>query len=256
MEFEGDIGLIQRKVATVPEGHARRAAVFDSLDPQPGQTMLDIGCGGGHLVKTFALAVGGGGRAIGLDPSEEQLGSARELCADEPAAELIAGDATDMDLPDGLCDGVSSIQTLEYIDDVDRALSEIRRVLKPGGRIALVSVLWDLWRFHGADPELNQEMHEIWKGHCPHQMLPMEISSKLESAGFDGIEQKPLAFLNTAFDQGTYAYWASRAVAVFARANGMDAEKVDIWLDQLARAETEGRFGFASVPVMTNALAA
>ena len=58
MEFDGDIGLIQRNVANVPEGEARRNVVFDALAPMPGQAILDIGCDGGHLVKSIGKAVG------------------------------------------------------------------------------------------------------------------------------------------------------------------------------------------------------
>jgi ubiquinone/menaquinone biosynthesis C-methylase UbiE len=255
MDFDGDIGLIQRKIADVPEGYTRRSVVFDSLEPKPGQAILDIGCGGGHLVQSFGRIVGSSGRAVGLDISEDQLSNARTLCEDAIATELVAGDATNMDFPDDSFDAVSSIQTMEYITGIDLALAEIKRVVKPGGTIALVSVLWDLFRFHGPDPELNQLMLDVWKNHCPHQMLPMEIIRKLETIGFENIEQKPIAFVNTELGENTYAYWAARAVAVFAKANGVDSDKVDTWLDQLSQSEKEGRFGFASVPVLTTAVA-
>jgi ubiquinone/menaquinone biosynthesis C-methylase UbiE len=253
MDFEGDIGLIQRKIANVSEGKARRTVVFNELGPKPGQAILDIGCGGGHLGQEFGLAVRENGRAVGIDISEDQLSNARTLCEDIPAAELLTGDATDMSFPGETFDGISSIQTLEYIENVDLALSEIRRVLKPGGKIALVSVLWDLWRFHGPDPELNQHMLDVWKKHCPHQMLPMELEPKLENIGFQDIGQQPIAFINTEYGENTFAYWASKAVAVFAKANGVDNTRVESWLDQLSQSEREGRFGFASVPVLTTA---
>ena len=255
MDFDRDFGLIQRKIADVPEGHTRRSVVFDSLEPKPGQAILDIGCGGGHLVKRFGLTLGGGGRAVGLDISEDQLNNARNLCADVTATELVVGDATDLHFPDDSFDAISSIQTLEYITDIELALKEIKRVIKPGGKIALVSVLWDLFQFHGPHLELNQLMLEVWKKHCPHQMLPMEIVRKLESIGFQNIEQRPIAILNTEFGENTYAYWAARLVATFAKTNGIDSDKVDTWLDQLSQSEKEGRFGFASVPVLTTAVA-
>ena len=255
MEFDGDIGLIQRKVANVPEGEARRNAVFDALAPKPGQVILDIGCGGGHLTKMAGLAVGDKGRSIGLDISEDQISNARQFCEGVSSVELAVGDATDLDLPDRTFDGVSSIQTLEYIDNIDQALLEIKRVTKSGGRIAFVSVLWDLWRFHGPDAELNEFMLEVWKKHCPHQMLPMEIGRKLENVGFRDINQSPIAFINMKLGENTYAYWASQLVTVFALANDVPKEKVDSWLAQLSESDTEGRFGFASIPVLTTAIA-
>ena len=73
MDFTGDIGLWQRKVAECPEGMARRMAVFEALAVESGQAVLDLGCGGGHLVREIALAVGAGGRAVGFDVSADQL---------------------------------------------------------------------------------------------------------------------------------------------------------------------------------------
>jgi len=58
MEFSGDIGMWQLKIAESPEGHARRMAVFDYLAIEAAQAVLDIGCGGGHLVREIGLAVG------------------------------------------------------------------------------------------------------------------------------------------------------------------------------------------------------
>ncbi len=255
MDFTGDFGLWQRKIAEGPEGIARRLAVFEALAVESGQAILDLGCGGGHLVRELALAVGDRGRAVGFDMSADQLAAAGAVCNGLPAAELVEGDATDMAFADGAFDGLASIQTLEYIPDVDRALTEARRVLKPGGKAALVSVLWDHWRYHGAEPALNDRMLDAWRAHCPHQMLPMELPRKLAAAGFGGVLRRPMAFLNGALHENTYALWAAKTVAAFAVGQGIAEEEAARWLDQLAEADREGRFGFVSVPVLTTATA-
>ncbi|MFV2032923.1 MAG: methyltransferase domain-containing protein, partial [Gammaproteobacteria bacterium] len=236
MEFGGDIGLWQRKITEGPEGISRRLVVLNALEIKSGQAILDLGCGGGHLVREIALAVGDKGRAAGLDTNSDQLASAGTLCAGLPAVELIEGSATDMMFENGAFDGLASIQMLEYIDDVDRALAETRRILKPGGKAALVSVLWDHWRFHGADPDLNDVIHDAWRTHCPHQMLPFEISGKLEKAGFGGIAQKPIAFINASMHENSFALWASKMVAAFAIDTGVEEKDATLWLNQLSEA--------------------
>jgi len=255
MDFGGDIGLWQRKIAEGLEGTSRRLAVFEALAISSGQAVLDLGCGGGHLVRDIALAVGDSGRAVGLDANKEQIIAARSLCADITAAELIEGDATNLLFEDASFDSLASIQMLEYIPDVDAAISEARRVLKPGSKAAIVSVLWDHWRFHGAEPRLNDKMHEVWRKHCFHQMLPIEIPTKLEVAGFDGIVQKPVAFINNTMHENAFSLWAAKLVAAFAVGKGVDEKEAALWLDQLDTADTEGRFGFVSVPVLTTAIA-
>ena len=255
MDFGDDLGLWQRKIAEGPEGIARRMAVFAALAVESGQAVLDLGCGGGHLVRELALAVGDGGRAVGLDMSAEQLSAARALCAGLPAAELTEGDATDMSFEDGTFDGLASIQALEYVPDVDGALAEARRVLKPGGKAAFVSVLWDHWRFHGADPELNNRILDAWRAHCSHHMLPIEMPRKLTATGFGGVLRRPIAFFNGALHENAYALWASKSAAAFAIGQGFPEEDARRWQEQLDQADKEGRFAFVSVPVLTTATA-
>lgn len=255
MDFSGDMALWQRKVAEGPEGVARRMATFEALGVRSGQALLDIGCGGGHLVRELALAVGAGGRAVGLDMSPDQLAAARGLCAELPGAELVEGDATALPFEDAGFDGLASIQTLDYIPDIDRALAEARRVLRPGGKAALVSVLWEHWRFHGADPALTARMLDTWRAHCHHQMLPLELPRRLAAAGFGGVARRPIAFLNGALHENAYAFWAAKIVAAFATAKGVLEAEAQRWLDELAEANRAGRFGFVSVPVLTTATA-
>ena len=255
MDFSGDIALWQRKAAEGLEGVARRMSAFTALAVESGLAVLDVGCGGGHLVRELALAVGDGGRAVGLDMSAEQIGVARDLCADVPAAELIEGQATNMPFEDGAFDGLASIQALEYIPDVDGALAECRRVLKPGGKAAFVSVLWDHWRFHGPDPELNDRLLDAWRTHCPHQMLPIEMPRRLVATKFGGVLCQPIAFMNGSLHENAYAYWVSKIAAAFAIGQGIPEEDVRRWQEQLARADEEGRFAFVSVPVLTTATA-
>lgn len=255
MEFDGNLGLWQRKISEGLEGTARRMKVMRALAIKSGQSFLDLGCGGGHLVREIALAVGDDGRSVGLDASAEQIDTAREYCSDLAAAELMQGDATNLSFDNGSFDGVASIQMLEYITDVDSALQEARRVLKPGARAALVSVLWDHWRFHGAEPDLNNQMHEVWRAHCPHQMLPFEMEVKLKAVGFCGVVREPIAFINDNMHDNAFARWASKLVAAFAASHGVAKGDVDLWLEQLGQADREGRFGFVSVPVLTTAVA-
>jgi len=84
----------------------------------------------------------------------------------------------------------------------------------------------------------------------------MELPAKLKTAGFGGIVQKPIAFMNGTMHENAFALWAAKLVAVFAIGNGVTDEEAALWLEQLDKADDEGRFGFVSVPVLTTATAA
>ncbi|MBO67887.1 MAG: hypothetical protein CL398_06205 [Acidiferrobacteraceae bacterium] len=255
MEFGGDTGLWQRKIAESKEGVARRLVTIEALTLLTGQSILDVGCGGGHLVKEIGLAVGETGKVVGVDSSPEQLESATLLCEGFPQIELVNGSATDLSIGSGSFDSVASIQVLDYVPDVDTAIGEMRRVLRPGGKVALISVLWDHWRFHGADPILNERIFEVWRDHCKHQMLPLEMPMKLSKVGFQGIVQKPIGFINSHMHSNAFAYFASKLVAAFAVSKGIAQEDALLWLRQLADADKSGDFGFVSMPVLTSAVA-
>ena len=73
-------------------------AVLSALALEIGEAAVDIGCGGGHLVREFAASVGSKGRAVGLDINEQQVASANEYCAGHKHAECFVGNAASMDL--------------------------------------------------------------------------------------------------------------------------------------------------------------
>ena len=81
MLFNTKGSKLQQRMAASSAGSHRRQEVLRSLEVQTGQTILDIGCGGGHLLEDLALAVGENGKIYGLDPSEAQLETARDRCS-------------------------------------------------------------------------------------------------------------------------------------------------------------------------------
>ncbi len=156
MKFEGNASLLQQKMAASSAGVARRLAVMQALNLNVDDAILDIGCGAGHLLEDIALAVGTNGNVVGLDPSETQLAAARQRCEPLNNVQFLCSMADKIDLPDASCDGIASIQTLDYIEDVGATLAEVGRLLKPRSSFVNVSVLWDHFKFHGADEARGQ----------------------------------------------------------------------------------------------------
>lgn len=253
MNFEGDAAAAQRAAAVTPPGVDRRAAVIDALSLRPGQHVLDLGTGGGHLARDIARAVGAAGRVIGLDPSPDQLEHARAADGSD-AVEWVEGTGDALPVDDETLDGVTSIQVLEYVADLPPLLRDVHRSLRPGGRFVSVSVVWDHWRYHGPDERLNDRIHEAWRAHCHHQRLPLQLPTLLGEHGFGGVHQRSLAFLESSLHEGTYAFFAARILAGFAVAQGVPEDDAAEWARQLEEAAAAGRFGFVSLPVLTSAV--
>ena len=253
LNFNKEAGRNQRLVASSCAGISRRQAILESLSIGADYKIIDVGCGAGYLVEELSKALGDEGRVFALDPSEDQLEEARNRCSGFSNVTFFQGFADDIELENDACDVVTSTQAFEYIKDVDKALAESTRVLKPGGAFVNVSILWDYFRFYGAEEKLNNRIHEAFRAHCHHQMLPMEMDGKLRALGYRYITNRSLAFLITRRDQNSPARYLEAMVASFAVSQGISESEVNDWKRQLVDAETNGRFGFTSYPVLTSA---
>ena len=107
------------------------------LDLQPDDDLLEVGCGSARMLAEQASHVR---HVAGLDASEIQVGMARRRLADRIAAgtaEVVLGDATALPWEDGRFSVVGSLNCLKFVPDPQKALTEMRRVLRPGGRAVL-----------------------------------------------------------------------------------------------------------------------
>jgi SAM-dependent methyltransferase len=121
----------------VPAIFARWAPdLVEAAGVRPGDRVLDVACGTGVVTRLLAECVGPTGTVVGLDINPEMLAVARRA-APQPNVEWVEGSAVRMTLPDATFDQVLCEQGLQFFPDRPAALGEMRRVLKPGGRLAL-----------------------------------------------------------------------------------------------------------------------
>jgi arsenite methyltransferase len=153
-----------------------------------GETVLDLGSGGGIDVLLSARRVGPTGKAYGLDMTDEMLALAREnqRKAGVENVEFLKGEIEHIPLPDNSVDVVISNCVINLSGDKDRVLREAFRVLKPGGRFAVSDVVT-----RGDVPaEVRQNML-LWVGCIAGALQDWEYVAKLAKAGFDGIDVEP-----------------------------------------------------------------
>ena len=154
-------------------------------DLHEGETVLDLGSGGGIDVLLSAGRVGPAGKAYGLDMTDEMLGLAREnqVKAGVENVEWLKGTIEDVPLPDGTVDVVISNCVINLSADKRRTLQEAARVLKPGGRFAVTDII--------ADPDMDdatREDMEQWTGCIAGALTDEEFRDALEAAGFAAVE--------------------------------------------------------------------
>jgi SAM-dependent methyltransferase len=155
---------------------------------QPGETVLDLGSGGGIDVLLSAKRVGPAGKAYGLDMTDEMLALARanQQRSGVENVEFLKGEIENIPLPDNTVDVIISNCVINLSGDKDRVLREAFRVLKPGGRFAVSDVV-----VRGEVPEQVRHSMEMWVGCIAGALAEQEYIDKLTAAGFESVGIEP-----------------------------------------------------------------
>jgi SAM-dependent methyltransferase len=155
---------------------------------QSGETVLDLGSGGGIDVLLSARRVGPNGKAYGLDMTDEMLALAEENKRKSGITnvQFLKGEIENIPLPDNSVDVIISNCVINLSGDKDRVLKEAFRVLKPGGRFAVSDVV-----VRGQVPPEIKKNLELWVGCVAGALSDYEYVAKLSKAGFDKIDIEP-----------------------------------------------------------------
>ena len=150
LEFDEENARRLVALYTTPDVVDQRRAIRAALALQPGERVLDIGSGPGFLAAEMAEEVGADGRVHGIDPSHSMLAIAR---SSETPVDYSPGDALALPFGDEQFDAAVSTQVYEYVDDIEGALAEARRVLRSGGRLLVLDTDWDSIVWHSSNRE-------------------------------------------------------------------------------------------------------
>ena len=183
---------------------------------RPGEVVLDLGSGGGIDVLLSAKRVSPGGKAYGLDMTDEMLALARDNQhkAGVQNVEFLKGEIENIPLPDNSVDVIISNCVINLSADKDRVFREAFRVLRPGGRFAVSDVVT-----RGEIPQEIRKNMLLWVGCVAGALDESEYRAKLAAAGFSGIGIDP-----------TRVYRAADALSFLAD-KGIDAAKIGPLVD-------------------------
>jgi arsenite methyltransferase len=226
----------------------RRRLVREAVAAAPGERILDIGCGLGFYLTELAAEVGPEGSVAGLDRSEPMLAYAEQKAVDVPNVSLAVGEATDLPFDDASFDAAISVQVLEYVAELDTALAELHRVVRPGGRIVLWDVDWTALAWHSEDPARMRDALASWDAHLAHPALPRTLAPSLRRAGFGEVEVSGHAFTTSSLDPESYAALVMPLVEEFVAGHeAFGPERAAAWADEQRDLDARGEFFFSVV---------
>jgi arsenite methyltransferase len=182
---DSEKGVLPEKAVLASLGCGNPTAL---IELKPGETVLDLGSGGGIDVLLSARRVGPTGKAYGLDMTDDMLALARENQRQAGAinVEFLKGEIENIPLPDHSVDVVISNCVINLSADKSRVLREAFRVLRPGGRFAVSDVV-----VRGEVPEEVRQSMLLWVGCISGALEESDYRAKLIAAGFVDVDLEP-----------------------------------------------------------------
>jgi SAM-dependent methyltransferase len=223
-----------------PAISTQRARMRAALGARPGERGLDVGCGPAFLACELGREVGATGRVVGIDESPEMLEAARARIAREALADRVevqAGDAARLPFPDAAFDFVTAAQVYLYVADVEGAVRDAARVLRPGGRLAVLDTDWDSCVWLTADRDRHRRVMNARSRYFTQPHLPAKLPALLRRAGLTLEHAEAIPLLELDGGPDTFSAGLIASTADLAARHGVARDEAEAWrADLLARA--------------------
>jgi SAM-dependent methyltransferase len=245
LKFSEEVARKLERLYLTKDVVAQRSETIKQLSLCQAERVLDVGCGPGFLCESMAEVVGRYGAVVGIDISADLI----ELCTRRNPPKWLSyriEDATQLPQPDGSFDAVVCTQVAEYVQDVDRALSEAFRVVKRGGRAIFVATDWDAVVWHSEIPDRMASVLKSWEPHCVHPHLPRSLPNRLVDAGFRFNGASVFPILNLQWDDDAYSKGLAGLIRDFVGGkNELPPEDLKGWYDEFSQLSEAGRYFFS-----------
>ena len=179
------------QILTTATAEKFRNFICEEVPLQPEDSVLSVGCGPGFETAVLAQQVAEDGNVTGIDVNKDVLGAARDRSGNLPQVSFQQGDVTDLPVADESYDLAIAKQVLQFVNDVDSALDELFRVLKPGGRVAVVEVARESHVIHSSDPERMRRANEVYRAARGDRHFGTRFVSLLPETGFTVVDIVP-----------------------------------------------------------------
>lgn len=226
---------------------AERSFAFMALEP--GDAVLDVGCGIGVMLPALAAAVGPGGRVVGLDHAVGLLRRAAQRIEEAglgAAVRLVHGDALRLPFPDATFDVVHMERVLMHLDAPDVAIRELRRVTRPGGRVLCAEVFPYGAEYDVSDREILFLVSAELLARFRQPSIGLELRRRLVEAGLEDVQVAGVVDVETRFDPDELDELRARGLELVDR-GAIERARLDAALAELARRDEDGTYAAMAV---------
>jgi ubiquinone/menaquinone biosynthesis C-methylase UbiE len=223
---------------------------FDLADFQPGESVLEVGCGTGVMLASLVEAVGPDGSVIGLDHSAAFLARAHRRLIDvglEDRVKLVRGDALALPFADASFDATHAERVLMHLADPDPAIREMVRVTRPGGRVVCAEVFAAAATFEHPDHEMNELLGRAIVSQFRNPWMGIELRRRMVEAGLESLTTVAVADAETLMDPEEIDE-LGRLADDLARKGDIDPGRAKAFIEHLVAANESG--GYLGLAVM------
>ncbi len=245
VEYNDELSAETERAYQMAEIIRQRSQTIAALNLRAGDRVVDVGCGPGLLTREIALAVGESGYVLGIDVSESMLNLARRRSNDLTQIELKNNSADTISAPDNSFDAVTCTQLLLYLPNVAETIQEMARVLKPGGRIAIIETDWRNVLFECDDQPFMRRLFASWEASLASPYLPGKLQALLSDAGFWGIKVEAIPIINTSYLLDNYSGQMVAYSLRESKKNGtLTDQQAEAFVAELKQRSAENRYFF------------
>ena len=210
-----------------------------------GDRVLDVGCGVGHEVQRLAQRVGQSGRVVGIDLGESIIAEANRRAARQSLSlEIKVGDVCQLDFAADSFDLCRAERVLIFLEDLQQALNEMVRVVRPGGHLVLFDFDHDGFVLEHSDQALFRRIKDLLFDAVPNGAMPRQMPGLLRETGLTDIRVVPQVCMCP------YPLWRNLARGTLVKGMGagkISAPELERWWSELDEADQQGRFFEASL---------
>ncbi len=215
------------------------------LHAQPGERVVDVGCGGGWLCRRVAPLLAPDGYVVGVDSSAVaiELASTHPPIVSPGVLRFECADATTLPFADGEFDAALCISMLAFCAEPDRALAEVRRVLRPGGRLVAASSDEDTRLFNARDRDLGRRLQRALGNRTRDPWAGRRLNHLVVQAGYRVIREMVVCEIERHFQPGLAGYTLAHGLRSYLiTSGGVSVEDYEGWLAELRQTEWEGSY--------------
>lgn len=238
-----DLAARLERRARAEDEIAARNTYLGLLDIAAGERVLDVGCGSGAVTREVARRVGGGGVAVGVDPSPALLGVARELAQESGLGDRVQfceGNVLRLPFPDRSFDAVVCVTVLSHVRGGETAIPELARVLRAGGRLGVFDLDTDMTAFTHPDRALTRRIVAAASdATAVNGWLVRQLPALFQRAGLVDVRARGFFPLETDL-QSFYAKMADRCVEVAVKAGAITEFEGRAWMDAFHEQGSQG----------------